>query len=76
MLKDANFTWLSRLSTPSGDLGTVSRADIAKDYLYLPCGIIRGALVHLGVDCTVTAEATALPNGGHSCDFTVTIKPK
>ena len=50
--------------------------EVARDYLHLPCAMVRGALVHLGVDCTVTAEAQALEGGGHSCDFTVTIKPR
>lgn len=76
MLKDSNFGWLQRLSTAPGDPRAGSVSEIAKDYLHLPCAMIRGALVHLGVECSVTAEAMALENGGHSCDFTVSIKPK
>ena len=30
-------------------------------YLYFPCGIIRGALSGLGIDAVVTAESTELP---------------
>ena len=76
MLKDTDFCWLRRLSTAPGESLPTSTADLAKDYLHLPCGMIRGALMHLGVDCNVTAEAMGLQNGGHSCDFTVSIKPK
>ena len=47
-------------------------AEAARDYLVLPCALIRGALVHLGVECTVTADPNALP----ACDFTITIKPR
>lgn len=76
VLKDSNFGWLQRLSTAPGDPKAGSVVEIAKDYLHLPCAMIRGALVHMGVECSVTAEAMALENGGHSCDFTVSIKPK
>lgn len=76
VLKDTDFCWLRRLSIASGELNAGAPSELAKDYLHLPCGMIRGALVHLGVDCTVTAEALPLPNGGHTCDFTVSIKPK
>ena len=44
--------------------------EAAQDYLVLPCALIRGALVHLGVECSVTADPSALP----ACDFTITIK--
>lgn len=30
-------------------------------YLYFPCGIIRGALMGLGVEATVEASAAELP---------------
>ena len=76
VLKDTDFCWLRRLSIPATDLSASNTSDLAKDYLHLPCGMIRGALVHLGVDCTVTAEASGIPGGGHSCDFTVSIKPR
>lgn len=45
-------------------------AEAARDYLELPCALIKGALVHLGVECSVTADPSALP----ACDFTITIK--
>ena len=75
VLKDVNFRWVSKLSSDPpapGAVPYVSAADLAKDYLYLPCAMIRGALCHLGVECTVTADCTALP----ACDFTVNIKPR
>lgn len=30
-------------------------------YLYFPCGVIRGALQGLGIDASVSAESTELP---------------
>lgn len=30
-------------------------------YLYFPCGVIRGALQGLGVDVTITADTTEIP---------------
>lgn len=74
-LKDVNFRWVTRLSADPPSVTTVayvSATELAKDYLYLPCAMIRGALCHLGVDCTVTADCSALP----TCDFTINIKPK
>ncbi|KAK9833720.1 hypothetical protein WJX74_003673 [Apatococcus lobatus] len=89
VLKDANFRWLSKLSS---DLPAPEKADAteqnagpvandsmpsrpaaneaAQDYLHLPCAIIRGALTHLGLPCTVSADASALP----ACDFTINIR--
>ena len=45
-------------------------SEAAQDYLHLPCAIIRGALTHLGLPCTVSADASALP----ACDFTINIR--
>ncbi|EFJ48044.1 hypothetical protein VOLCADRAFT_91209 [Volvox carteri f. nagariensis] len=42
---------------------------MALSYLHLPCGVVRGALCHLGVSCTVEADPKQLP----SCTFTVRI---
>lgn len=36
-------------------------ADPLRQYLYFPCGVIRGALQGLGVDVTITAETTEIP---------------
>ncbi|CAL5221816.1 g4072 [Coccomyxa viridis] len=79
VLKDQSFRWLAKLSVdpvpPSsmpqnGSLHMHPAAEPARDYLVLPCALIRGALVHLGVECSVTADPSALP----ACDFTITIK--
>eukprot|EP00891_Asterochloris_glomerata_P003147 jgi/Astpho2/3147/Aster-03428 len=75
VLKDSNFRWLSRLSTnppvPGGP-PQPSASELAKDHLILPCAVICGALCHLGVECTVTADAPNLP----ACDFTVNLKTR
>lgn len=39
-----------------------------RTYLWFPCGIIRGALASLGMDCTVTAECA---NGPPSTAFQI-----
>ncbi|CAK0780027.1 hypothetical protein CVIRNUC_004917 [Coccomyxa viridis] len=81
VLKDLSFRWLAKLSVDPVPPGTALQngappvhpaAEAARDYLVLPCALIRGALVHLGVECTVTADPNALP----ACDFTITIKPR
>ena len=43
--------------------GHVRRADdlSATQYLYFPCGVIRGALAGLGVDVSVHADSTEIP---------------
>ncbi|GBF87775.1 trafficking particle complex subunit 6B [Raphidocelis subcapitata] len=72
VLQDHSFRWLLRLA-PTAPLADGARAEAqaraAQPYLHLPCGIIRGALTHLGVNCTVEADARALP----SCSFTIKI---
>ena len=73
VLKDNNFRWSTRLSANqpvSGASSQPAAAELAKDFLILPCAIVRGALCHLGVDCAVSAECTTLP----ACDFTVNLK--
>ena len=78
MLRDGAFRWLAKLSLDPVPLGSGSSdgaasppiGELARDYLVLPCAIVRGALTHLGVECTVTADASGLP----ACDFTVSIK--
>lgn len=75
VLKDNNFRWVSRLSAnlpaPGAPVAPAA-TDLAKDFLILPCAIVRGALCHLGVDCTVTADGTTLP----ACDFTINLKTR
>jgi hypothetical protein len=77
VLKDAAFRWLSKMSVdppPPGVPPGVSPpvGELARDYLVLPCALIRGALVHLGVEATVSADASNLP----ACDFTINIKSR
>lgn len=75
VLKDSNFRWVTRLSANqqgSSAAAQSSAAELAKDFLILPCAIIRGALCHLGVDCAVSADCASLP----ACDFTITLKTR
>eukprot|EP00884_Botryococcus_braunii_P016673 jgi/Botrbrau1/368/Bobra.110_2s0024.1 len=74
VLHDGQFRGLSKLSTgPSaGTGGQLTTNELAKQYLVLPCAVIRGALLHLGLDCTVSADGSNLP----ACDFTVIIKSR
>lgn len=76
VLQDNGFRWLQRLAPPtsaSGAAGDPAREEalrrLALSYLHVPCGIVRGALCHLGVVCTVEPDPKALP----SCTFTVRI---
>jgi len=70
VLQDNNFKWLQRLA-PAAPVQDPAREEALKklaiSHLHLPCGIIRGALCHLGVVCTVEAEPKALP----ACAFTI-----
>lgn len=50
----------------------VRPAELAADFLLLPCAVVRGAVTHLGYECTVTADASQLPQ----CDFTVVIQQR
>ncbi|KAF8063037.1 trappc6b [Scenedesmus sp. PABB004] len=72
VLQDNSFRWLLRVA-PAAALPDGARGEFlaaaALPYLELPCGIIRGALTHLGINCTVEADARALP----SCSFTIKI---
>lgn len=73
VLKDSKFRWLSKLSTAPavpGGPAMVSASELARDYLHFPCALIRGALCHLNVDATVSADASNLP----AVDFTVIVR--
>merc|ERR550525_2253525 len=74
IIQDACFRWLEQ-STPYPTGPSDRDAELheaALLHLALPCGVIRGALLAIGVECTVTAEVvvSALP----ACSFTVTLK--
>jgi hypothetical protein len=72
VLTDNSFRWLTHLpplSSPGGDL---SQEEVLRQtaalHLHLPCGILRGALIQLGVPCTVEADQKlSLP----ACAFTI-----
>lgn len=74
VLQDNRFRWLTHISLDSpiynGDgvslensltNNAVMAARSAGQYLYFPCGLIRGALTNLGVPCDVSAEVASLP---------------
>ncbi|XP_002736776.1 trafficking protein particle complex subunit 6B-like, partial [Saccoglossus kowalevskii] len=44
--------------------------EYAPKYLAFPCGLIRGALSNLGMNCIVTAEVTQMP----ACKFQIIIQ--
>lgn len=71
VLKDNCFRWTRSLSLDPGDSTSASPSvsDAAAEYLYFPCAVIQGALLALGVECTVTADVSRLP----SVDFTIVI---
>ncbi|KAL6749263.1 transport protein particle component [Haematococcus lacustris] len=58
VLQDNNCRWLTKLVPFADDEGTQR---LAASYLHLPSGIIRGAVSHLGLSCSVEAEVKALP---------------
>jgi hypothetical protein len=51
------------LSTPSPPSSALLKptADAATQFLWFPCGIIRGALASMGINATVGAETSELP---------------
>jgi hypothetical protein len=70
VLRDTQFRWTLRLSQNLvSHPERLSANDLAAVYLVLPCAAIRGALAALGMEVTVTADATTLPQ----CDFTVVV---
>ncbi|KAL4518187.1 hypothetical protein Ndes2526A_g01364 [Nannochloris sp. 'desiccata'] len=70
VLRDTQFRWTLRLSQNLvSQPERLSPNDLAAVHLVLPCAAIRGALAALGMEATVTADATTLPQ----CDFTVVV---
>lgn len=57
VLTDNLFRPFSRMSTAMGE-NAVPRAE---PFLWFPCGIVRGALAAMGINATVQAETTELP---------------
>ncbi|KAL6600566.1 hypothetical protein ACP70R_045366 [Stipagrostis hirtigluma subsp. patula] len=77
VLQDSRFRWLTRVSldpsaesmdaadNDSAPLGDTA-AQTTSMLLYFPCGIIRGALTNLGIQCSVSADMSNLPAFVHS----------
>nr|CDP32582.1 Putative Trafficking protein particle complex subunit 6B [Podospora anserina S mat+] len=64
VLTDNNFRPLSRMSVETGGRsGGAQQAAVvrAQPFLWVPCGIVRGALAAMGIQATVQAETTELP---------------
>ncbi|KAK5107255.1 hypothetical protein LTR62_001571 [Meristemomyces frigidus] len=67
VLTDGKFQPLGRMSVDrrtgiKGAEETVGRAQTWRaQYLYFPCGVIRGALAGLGIEATVEASSTEIP---------------
>ncbi|XP_022330105.1 trafficking protein particle complex subunit 6b-like isoform X2 [Crassostrea virginica] len=64
VLQDNKFRFLTQISNGKQFMET------APKFLALPCGMIRGALSNLGVNCVVTAEVSAMP----ACKFQIQIQ--
>ncbi|GAB1600152.1 trafficking protein particle complex subunit 6b-like [Argonauta hians] len=64
VLLDNRFRFLMQMSSGKQYL------ENAPKYLAMSCGIIRGALSNLGINCVVTAEVTVMP----SCKFQIHIQ--
>ncbi|KAG4090003.1 transport protein particle complex subunit [Neocallimastix lanati (nom. inval.)] len=64
VLTDNNFKWFSKMSSNNG------QEDFKNEvlpYLNFPCGIIRGVLSNLGINCTVLADV----NPPNQCIFQI-----
>ncbi|KAK4193629.1 trafficking protein particle complex subunit 6B [Podospora australis] len=57
VLTDNAFRPFSRMSTEAGGQAVVK----AQPFLWIPCGIVRGALAAMGIQATVQAETSELP---------------
>ncbi|KAH8741422.1 hypothetical protein FG386_003269 [Cryptosporidium ryanae] len=65
---DNNLSWLSNLPN-SVDMSTREMQFEPAINVIIVCGIIRGALQHLGLTCSVAAEVSRLP----SCTFQIRV---
>eukprot|EP00803_Ostreobium_quekettii_P006921 evm.model.scf_318.6 EVM.evm.TU.scf_318.6 scf_318:28602-32904(+) len=74
VLQDNHFRYLQHVSlqtsAPRSSHSRQAAAALAADYLCIPSGMIKGALVHLGVSCTVQADVMQLP----ACAFTIKVQ--
>eukprot|EP00118_Oscarella_pearsei_P028251 m.1768 g.1768 ORF g.1768 m.1768 type:complete len:214 (+) comp7808_c0_seq2:634-1275(+) len=65
VLQDHKFHFFPQMSVTS------QYSEEAPAFLAYPCGMMRGALVALGINSTVACEITSMP----SCKFTITTLP-
>lgn len=63
VLNDNRFKYLLLISTSN----TADTTNFSQYYVIFPCGVIRGVLSSLGLECFVTANIPKLP----SCVFTI-----
>ncbi|XP_047315845.1 trafficking protein particle complex subunit 6b-like [Impatiens glandulifera] len=81
VLQDNKFRMLTRMSInqPTGIVGSAQDPSTMAEnkstqmtgmFLYFPCGIIRGALSNLGIQCAVSTDISNLP----ACSFVIRIK--
>ena len=72
VLSDRNFRWLAKIPSGQAAGGTTSGSalELARDFLHLPCALLRGALAQLGLDCSVTADCSNFP----AADFTINVR--
>jgi len=68
VLRDTQFRWTRRVSqNVHGGVERLPYSLLAADYLILPSAILQGALSTFGIEATVSADSTALPQ----VDFTI-----
>lgn len=72
VLRDTQFRWTRRVSqNVYGGVERLPYSLLCVDYLILPAAILQGALSTFGIEATVSADSTALPQ----VDFTVVCQP-
>mmetsp|Transcript_38820 Transcript_38820/g.91301 ORF Transcript_38820/g.91301 Transcript_38820/m.91301 type:complete len:178 (-) Transcript_38820:23-556(-) len=72
IIQDSAFRWLEQLAPPPSGGHDTELHETALLSLAYPCGLIRGALLGVGVECTVAPEVSvsSLP----ACSFTVSLR--
>ena len=73
VLRDTRFRWTLRVAQNfvAQNFGAQRRSpqDLAEHHLILPCAIIKGGLRALGIESTVSADSSALPQ----VEFTIVV---
>lgn len=68
VLRDTQFRWTRRVSQNAhGGVERLPYNLLCVDYLILPSSILQGALASFGIEATISADSTALPQ----VDFTI-----